>query len=226
MKHRILVLLRHGQTAWNAERRGQGHHDVPLDDTGHAQAAAVAPALAALAPVALWSSDLSRAHGTAAHVAAATGLQVHTDPRLREFDLGRRTGLTMPEFEDAFPDEYLAFRQGRYGEVPGAESTAQVTDRVCAALREILDSLEAGECAVVVSHGAALKVSAAMLLDWPVETSESLAGMDNCGWSVLDDSGHDGTLRLLAWNRVVTSRSSDVEISAPGADFTSASGVG
>ena len=203
MLHRTLVLLRHGQTAWNAERRGQGHHDVALDATGHAQAAAVAPALAALRPVAIWSSDLSRARATASYVAEAAGLCVRTDARLREFDLGARTGLTMPEFEDAFPDEYLAFRQGRYGPVPGAESTEQVIDRFGTALRDVLASIEPGECAVVVAHGAALKVSTAALLGWSADTAASLAGMANCGWAVLDDSGHEGLLRLIAWNRTV-----------------------
>ena len=53
--HRRLVLLRHGQTAWNAEGRAQGHLDIGLDDLGRAQAAAVAPAVAALRPDVLWS---------------------------------------------------------------------------------------------------------------------------------------------------------------------------
>ena len=66
---RRLVLLRHGQTAWNAARRVQGQLDAELDDTGHRQAAAVASVLAALAPAALWSSDSVRARETAAYVA-------------------------------------------------------------------------------------------------------------------------------------------------------------
>ena len=65
---RTLVLLRHGQTAWNLEHRAQGHSDVELDDTGHAQAAAVAPYVAGLAPALLWSSDLARARQTAEYI--------------------------------------------------------------------------------------------------------------------------------------------------------------
>ena len=72
---RRLVLLRHGRTEWNDTGRAQGHADVPLDETGEAQAKAVAPVLAALAPVAVWSSDLARAAGTAAVVAAEAGLE-------------------------------------------------------------------------------------------------------------------------------------------------------
>jgi len=92
-----LVLVRHGQTAWNLEGRAQGHSDVPLDDVGLAQAAAAAPYVAALRPSALWSSDLARARQTASFVEAATGLAATPDPRLREYDVGIRSGLTLPE---------------------------------------------------------------------------------------------------------------------------------
>ncbi|WP_167288912.1 histidine phosphatase family protein [Nocardioides seonyuensis] len=216
MSHRTLVLLRHGQTAWNAERRGQGHHDVHLDETGVAQAAAVASVLARLHPRLVWSSDLSRARATASRVAEASGVSLRTDPRLREFDLGERTGLTMPEFAQAFPEGYLAFLQGRYDAVPGAESTEQVSARFTAALREAQATLEPGECGVVVGHGAALKVAVAALLGWPSDAVATFAGMDNCGWTVLDDGGPDGAARLVAWNRTITT--------AP--DFASAATVG
>ena len=71
MSAKHLVLLRHGQTAWNAEGRIQGQLDVEIDETGHAQAAAVAPLLAALRPTTLWSSDSVRARQTAAYVAGS-----------------------------------------------------------------------------------------------------------------------------------------------------------
>ncbi len=71
-----LVLLRHGRTAWNAERRFQGQADPPLDDMGRVQAYEVAGLIAALAPDLLVSSDAARAMQTAERVAAATGLDV------------------------------------------------------------------------------------------------------------------------------------------------------
>ena len=198
---RRLVLLRHGRTAWNHERRAQGHTDVALDEVGHTQAAAAAPAIATLAPVALWTSDLARARQTAAYVEQETGLTAVADPRLREYDLGERTGMTMPEYAVSFPDEYAAFRQGRYEVVPGGESTAVVVDRVTAVLREALAGLGPGECGVVVSHGGALKVSLVDLLGWPSELAATVRGLDNCGWAVLEDSGDGGALRLAAYNR-------------------------
>ena len=197
-----LVLLRHGRTAWNQERRAQGHTDVPLDEVGRAQAAAAAPAVAALRPVALWSSDLARARETAAYVEAAGGQTAVVDPRLREYDLGERTGLTMPEYAASFPDEYAAFRQGRYEVVPGGESTATVTARVTAVLREALAALAPGECGVVVSHGGALKVPLVEVLGWPSGLAATVRGLDNCGWAELEDTGAGGALRLAVYNRV------------------------
>jgi broad specificity phosphatase PhoE len=198
---RTLLLLRHGRTAWNAQVRAQGHADVSLDDLGRVQAAAAAPTLAARRPRLLWSSDLARARETAAYVAAATGLVVHHDARLREYDLGERTGLTMAEYAATFPDEHAAFRAGRYEVVPGGESTDQVVARVTEAVCEALAALEPGECAVVVGHGAALKVSVLGLLGWPQDAAGGLQALDNAGWAEVTDSGVDGRLRLTAWNR-------------------------
>ena len=105
-ERRRLVLLRHGRTAWNATGRAQGHADVELDEVGHAQAAAVAPWIAGWEPAELWSSDLARARQTAAYVEKETGLVATLDARLREYDVGERTGLTMAEFADQHPDDH------------------------------------------------------------------------------------------------------------------------
>jgi probable phosphoglycerate mutase len=198
---RRLVLLRHGRTAWNHEMRAQGQSDVPLDDVGRAQAAAVAPELARLDPAALWTSDLARARETAAYVGRATGLEAVVDARLREYDLGPRTGQTLAEYVAAHPEHATPIRLGLYDAIPGTESTAAVVARVCAAVRDAYDALQAGECAVVVSHGAALKVALLELLGWPLDLAGGVRGLDNCGWVVLDDSGEEGRLRLMAYNR-------------------------
>ena len=198
---RRLVLLRHGQTAWNAERRAQGHADVELDDTGRAQAAAVAPYVAAMRPRYVWSSDLARARETGACVAAEAGLELRLDDRLREYHLGERTGITMAEYAAAHPDEYRAYRSGRYDVVPGGETTDQVVARVSDCVREAMAALEPGECGVLVGHGAALKVSLLAILGWPDELAATVEALHNCCWAELRDSGVDGGLRLSAYNR-------------------------
>ncbi len=197
---RRLVLVRHGRTAWNAIGRGQGHSDIELDEVGHEQSAAAATVLTAYAPVALWSSDLVRCRQTAAYVAKETGLEPVLDARLREFDLGARTGLTMAEFETAHPEEYAAFAAGRFEAVPGGESVDRVGDRMEAVLGEVLDALAAGETALVLAHGAALKVAVARMLGWPAETSSGLQGLGNCRAAVLEETACAGPLRLAAYN--------------------------
>ena len=236
---RSLILLRHGRTAWNLERRAQGHSDVELDETGHAQAAAVAPYLARLAPVILWSSDLARARQTAEYVAKEVSVSLRLDPRLREFDLGERTGLTMTEFADAYPDEYREFRGGHYDVVPGGEARAAVVARVTSCVEEALTALSPGDRGVLVGHGGALKVSVLELLGWSEGATAGLQALDNCGWAVIEDSGVDGRLRLAAWNRTVPDfetgagrppQSKDFETGAgrppQSKDFVSAPGVG
>jgi broad specificity phosphatase PhoE len=200
---RRLVLVRHGQTAWNAVGRGQGHHDVELDELGHEQSAAAAGFLATFAPVSLWSSDLARCRQTTAYVAKETGLDSVYDARLREYDLGARTGLTMEEFASRYPEEYAAHRDGRFEAVPEGESTAQVEARMRSALADVLAGLGAGETALVVSHGAALKVAIVTMLGWPAELASGLAVLSNGSCTVLEETSAGGRLRLTAYNLAV-----------------------
>jgi broad specificity phosphatase PhoE len=197
---RRLVLVRHGRTAWNAIGRGQGHSDIELDETGHAQSAAAAPGLAAYQPVALWSSDLARCRQTAAYLARKTGLEPVVDARLREFDLGARTGLTMAEFAAEHPDEHAAFVHGDFLAVAGGETTEQVGARMAAVLGEVRAALGPGETAVVFAHGAALKVALTGLLGWPDAFAAGLQGLTNCHHAVVEEVVDGGRLRLAAYN--------------------------
>ena len=199
-----LVLLRHGRTSWNAERRIQGQLDPELDDTGHRQAAGVAPVLAALAPAALWSSDSARARQTAAYLAKEAGLEPTYDARLREYFLADWQGLTHAEVAELAPEQLAVFRTGNFDVVPGGEKAAEVAARMVAALSDLLDSVAPGELAIAVSHGAAIRDAVPALLGWPVTERATLHGLDNCGWVELERSG-DGRMRLRAYNRVAES---------------------
>ncbi|WP_232675904.1 histidine phosphatase family protein [Nocardioides sp. R-C-SC26] len=203
---RSLVLLRHGRTAWNAERRIQGQLDAPLDDVGRAQARAVAPVVGALAPTLVWSSDLSRAQKTAEAVAGECGLAVRTDERLRETCLGDRQGITHDEYAERYPDEFERFRLGEWDGIPGGESTAEVGVRMLAVLGDVLAGLGAGETGVVVSHGAAIRIAVGTVLGWDPATVFTFRGLENCGWVHLvevEPTGGDpwSGWRLLAYNR-------------------------
>ena len=126
-------MLRHGRTAWNAERRFQGQADPPLDEVGRVQAYEVASLITALRPELIISSDLQRATQTAAPIAQLAGLEVVIDKRLRERSLGHWEGLTRDEVEQRFPDEFLDWAAGRDVSRRGGESREQVAERAAAA---------------------------------------------------------------------------------------------
>lgn len=199
---RRLVLLRHGRTAWNHAHRVQGQMESELDELGHRQAAGAARVLAKMAPAALWTSDLVRAQQTAAYVARATGLEPRTDPRLREYFLGDRQGLTHEEYRAAAPEEFARFRTGDFDVVPGGEKGAQVVARMVAVVEDLLASVGDGETALAVSHGAAIRDAVPALLGWRDAGRASFHGLENCGWVVLDRGSDSGPMRLSAYNRV------------------------
>lgn len=201
---RSLVLLRHGRTAWNHERRLQGQLDVGLDDVGRAQAHAVAPAIAALSPAAIWSSDLERTRQTVAPVGAACGLEVSFDARLREFGFGPYEGLTHDDLAGRDPESLAALRRGHYEQVTHAEPTDAVRDRMVAALHDLLATVGPDETAVAVSHGAAIRVAVGALLDWPEGVFRTLGALGNCAWALLHEHPADGVLRLQAYGRTAS----------------------
>jgi broad specificity phosphatase PhoE len=190
------VLWRHGQTAWNAERRFQGQSDIPLDPTGQAQAERAARLLASLDPDLIISSDLTRATSTAAPLARLTGLTVVLDKDLRERHGGAWEGLTDTEIRERYPAEHASWTP------PDGEPTVVVADRVAAALLRIAtavgDDVRAVGLAVVVSHGVALRLGMSRLLGMPEETFGALGPLSNCSWSVL--GLRHGRWRLLEHN--------------------------
>jgi len=191
------VLWRHGQTVWNAERRFQGQSDIPLDETGQVQAERAARLLAALHPDMIISSDLTRAASTAAPLARLTGLEVTLDKDLRERHGGRWEGLTDAEIRAQYPQEYTRWAP------PDGEPSAVVADRVAAALQRVTTALTESQAgsglAVVVSHGAALRLGMSRLLGMPEDLFGVLGPLSNCSWSVLGLRG-DGRRRLLEHN--------------------------
>ena len=187
-----LVLWRHGQTTWNVEHRFQGQTDIPLDETGEAQAEYAARRLATLMPSAIFASDLIRAQQTAAPLSRLTGLPVAADKGLRERSGGVWEGLTDTEINERYPRERATW------DPPNGEPTRAVADRVSAAITRVSAAVAPGQLAVVVSHGAALRLGIERLLGLPAEGISVLGPLSNCSWSVL--SVLDGRWRLLEYN--------------------------
>ncbi|TDD45138.1 histidine phosphatase family protein [Nonomuraea terrae] len=187
-----IVCLRHGQTLWNVEQRFQGHSDIPLDETGVAQAVRAASLLASLRPTQIVSSDLQRANDTALALGRLVGLDVAVDKDFRERGGGEWEGLTREEIAARWPSEYVAW------EAPGGESVTDVAARVAAAMRRWVARLDDDGLLVVASHGAALRLGICELLGLPEELWPALGGLGNCSWSVLQE-GRKGW-RLLEHN--------------------------
>jgi probable phosphoglycerate mutase len=150
------IVIRHGETAWNAQSRIQGHLDSPLNEEGLAQAVLVAERLAHEPFSTLYSSDLGRALQTVQPIADRSGHEVVREPRLRERHLGIFQGLTGAQCEQQYRQEYAQFklRDPDYP-VPGGESVRQLFARVGSIFTELV-SRHAGERIVVVTHGGVL----------------------------------------------------------------------
>lgn len=177
---RRVLLLRHGRTAWNAQRRFQGQADPPLDDVGRTQAHEVATLIAALRPGMLVSSDSQRALQTAEIVGAIAALPVIVEPRLRERGLGHWEGLTREEVAERYPDEYADWAAGRDVSRRGGETRTEVVTRAHAAFLE----LPAVPTTVLVTHSATAMALTNALLGIAQEV-HPLGPLANCHWSEL-----------------------------------------
>lgn len=152
-----VYLARHGQTAYNLERRFQGHLPVPLDETGHEQARELAERAAEHGFAALWCSPLRRARETAEIVAARLGLDLLEEPRMMETDAGDWTDRLFVDVQAEDPERFAQFVAGdsRFA-FPGGESFAHQEERVEAALKDIE---EGALPALVICHGMVIRAA-------------------------------------------------------------------
>jgi probable phosphoglycerate mutase len=206
-----LILLRHGETAWNRERRIQGQLDTPLNDEGVRQAQAAARQLAGRseryrlapepgrAPPALVCSDLQRCRQTAEPIAAATGLETVFDARLRERAYGVFEGRTYPEVQRDLAGQFERWlaRDPDF-DVEGGESLRGFQQRVEAVLTELAE-LHAGRTLVVVTHGGVLDIAHRMARSMPLTATRDFE-VPNASLNRLRYA--DGRLEILEWGDV------------------------
>lgn len=158
MPETTVLLIRHGETAWNAEHRIQGLLDVPLSATGVWQAARLADRLAGDSIDAVVASDLARAWLTAQPIAQRLGVQVLSEPRMRERNFGSFQGHTVDEIAQRWPDAFHAWRaRDPAWAMPGGESGHQFIARVLSALHDVVRA-HADRTIAVVTHGGVLDV--------------------------------------------------------------------
>jgi glucosyl-3-phosphoglycerate phosphatase len=198
-----LVLLRHGQTDYNAAGRMQGHLDSMLTDAGVEQAAAVAPEIARLAPDRLISSDLRRAVDTADAVAAVCGRPVKLDARLRETHLGEWQGRTVEEIEAEYPGAIATWRSDPAWAPPGGESRIEVVRRSLPVVEELDEEYpdSTSDAAVVlVAHGGLIAGLVCGLLALPAVSWPAIGGIGNCRWAALARRTDHPRWRLAGYN--------------------------
>ncbi|MDT5102566.1 MAG: glucosyl-3-phosphoglycerate phosphatase [Mycobacterium sp.] len=212
MRARRLVLLRHGQTEYNAGSRMQGQLDTDLSDLGRNQAVAAAEVLAKRQPLLIVSSDLRRALDTAMALSERAGLPVSVDTRLRETHLGDWQGMTHLEVDAAAPGARLAWRDDARWAPHGGESRLDVAARSMPLVADLVAGQaewgvdEPDRPVVLVAHGGLIAALTAALLRLPVDNWPILGGMGNASWVQL--SGHsepdavveDVRWRLDVWN--------------------------
>ncbi|NWF68932.1 MAG: histidine phosphatase family protein [Chloroflexi bacterium] len=189
-----ILLIRHAETAWNAEGRWQGHEPVSLNDTGRQQAQKLADYLSARPIGSVYSSDLPRARETAALLAQALALTVIEDHRLREWHLGVFQGLTRDEIQSRFPHEFQQTRENYFDFiVPRGESRRQTQVRAHAAFNDIFAAGLGPEVAIV-THGGTLRLLLYKLFE---SDAPSLAKIDFANTSITTIERHADHWRIV-----------------------------
>ena len=165
-----IIIIRHGETEWNKTGRFQGHSDVPLSAEGRAQAAALGKNLVVDHVDAIYASDLTRAMETAAPLAQRFGLEVISDPLLRELNFGSWEGRNFNDVNAENPDAMKTFyNDPERVNIPDSEPFPEFQQRVAGRVREIV-AQERGKRIVIVSHGASIRILFADILSMPIRS--------------------------------------------------------
>lgn len=200
-----ILLIRHGETAWNAERRLQGHLDIPLNGEGERQAALLAAALAAESIDAVVSSDLMRARQTAQAVADIKGLPLRQDAQLRERGYGGFEGLLYSEIEQRFPREFAAWQARDVDAALPAGRNAAETFRAffarCTGAILRLAAARPGTTLALVAHGGVLECAYRLACGLPLDTPRDFK-VYNASINRFRYHPADGRLELCSWGEV------------------------
>lgn len=193
-----LLLARHGESIWNAEKRFQGHTDIALSDRGRAQAEALGRALRGYRVAAAYVSPFRRARETAELALRESGVSPTVIEELRELSLGDWEGCTVEEVRAREGDPYRAWLRAPHDcPPPGGEPLPVVSERVRAAVDRIAAAHPNGGDVLVVSHGGVISVYACALLGCSFNQLWRLR-VDNCSLTVarpprlvsLNDTAH------------------------------------
>ncbi|MFY9265907.1 MAG: histidine phosphatase family protein [Solirubrobacterales bacterium] len=173
-----LLLVRHGESEWNADGRLQGQADPPLSALGRAQVAHMAARLVDDEIDAIVASDLQRAIDTAAALADVVRMPVTPRRDLREVDLGSWTGVSREEIEAADPEAWRRWRIEGIEGWDGGERYSEAMDRVGGAITELAAAWD-GKTVVAVTHGGCIRLATCHLLGMPAEDLGRIMSIGN-----------------------------------------------
>ncbi|WP_071566533.1 histidine phosphatase family protein [Corynebacterium sp. NML130628] len=209
---RRLILLRHGQTTYNATSRMQGQLDTELSEEGKLQARNIAPVLTEMGVAKIIASDLSRAADTAQIVAKHLGLPVTYDARLRETHLGQWQGKTHAEVDGVDGSVRAHWRNTPTWAPPEGESRIDVAQRARPVVDELLESFDEWEdtAVLLVAHGGTIAALTSSLLDLEISQYPMMKSLRNANFAQLQalprygepDAGVQWYLE--AWNQGLT----------------------
>ena len=191
-----LLLVRHGETEWNAEGRIQGHTDIGLSEKGADQARSLGRRLVNLGIDAAYSSDLKRTSQTAKLALGDRNLVLNETPELREYHKGIFEGMTLGEIQAQYPAEYTKYLEKDLSYAPkGGETTRDVSTRMASIIGEI-KAKHLDETVLVVSHGGVLRAAMVFLLGMRLESNWSFV-FGNCGLTIVETFADNTVLRLF-----------------------------
>ena len=198
-KSTYLVLVRHAQTDWNDQYRFQGHADTPLNEEGRSAIASTTAALAAWAPVRIYTSDLVRAREMAERAGQVLGLEVESRAGLRECSYGDWEGMTVEEIEETYPGELEAWRadEARVAR-GGGESLREMQERSWAGLETIAGAHE-GETVGVFSHSGPIRGAVCRIVELSIAERYRFQ-VDNASLTVIRRRP-SGTWQLVLLNQ-------------------------
>lgn len=198
-----LLLLRHGTSVNNTERRFSGQFDTPLTEQGRLQAAEAGEYILKSFPVtAVYASDLSRARDTVTPVAQTLGLPVTLDPALREVDLGDFTNQPIQEYKALHGEIYRAFRTENK-RLPKGECWGDVTERAWKALQRIA-AAHPNETVLVGTHGGVIRALQTLWQGKDPSQIDTLPAPSNASLTVIDCENGAVTVRLQSYNAYLT----------------------
>lgn len=184
MTHLTILLTRHGQTDWNKAGRWQGHTDIPLNEAGQQQAAALGQRLQSWPIDTIYTSDLQRCVQTAVPLANTLALEPIKAPIWRERDVGDFGGLTGEQAREQYPEIWAAATRGMI-DPPNGETFAELQQRAWRAFESVVAAHHEG-MVLVVSHGGLLHALLGQVLgiDSAIYGRFSMRG--NTGLSVIE----------------------------------------